>query len=41
MQEIRLSRRESVGIYVMAALAGIGWFFALVALCFYLGYCNG
>jgi hypothetical protein len=40
MQEIRLSRR-SVGNYIWAMLAGVGWFFALVALAFYLGYCNG
>lgn len=38
MNEIRLTRRETVGFYIMTALAGIGWLAAIAAVCFYLGY---
>jgi len=38
MNEIPLSRRESIGFYIMAALAGIGWLAAIAGLCFYWGY---
>ena len=37
MNEIRLTRRETVGFYIMTALAGIRWLAAIAAVCFWMG----
>ena len=38
MNEIRLTRRATIGFYIMAMFAGIGWLAAIAAAFFYLGY---